>query len=213
MDKKSVSSSAWQKGNPATPPSPFPSNLRTPPSAPVGLLEAQKVRRAKACDHFTRYSETMPFQFQRGVHINTNTIHAAPVTVLTLHSAREIPTEAPVQMQGSAAMELHRVSSAPDLKQHFQPQLPHPHQSQQPQSQSQQSQQVASASQQQSQSQAAPLYLPLTPPPQLLPVPPVPLASVPATEGRCPLKRPSVGSLKAILRPRAHSKAAVTGIH
>src|SRR5258706_9738836 len=54
IDKKSVPPLVppltWQKENPPTPPSPF---LNTPPSASISLLEAQKVRRAKACDKFT----------------------------------------------------------------------------------------------------------------------------------------------------------------
>jgi hypothetical protein len=227
LDKKSVPPSALQKGNPPTPPSPFPSSLHTPPSVSISLLEAQKVRRAKACDKFTRYTETTPFQFQRAAP--NNTMHAVPVPahvpVLALHSAREIPTDAPVQMQWTTAIELHRVSSAPDLKQRS---------DSQPQPQPQLQPRLHPQWQSQSQSQLVASQHTLSPPPPSshptptpTPATPAIMTSTPAPEGK-PHRRasasghhrrstgvmlPSVGSLKAMLRPRSHSKATASGVH
>ena len=240
IDKKSVPPSALQKGNPPTPPSPLTSSPHTPPSASISLLEAQKVRRAKACDKFTRYSETTPFQ--RGAP--NNTMYTAPVPVQvpvpTLHSAREIPTEPPVQMQWASAIELHRVSSAPVLKQRSQSQ---PQPQPQPQLQPQLRLHPEWQSQSQSQLMVASQRTPLTPPLLMPPLLTAPLATsshatpnatpapamtttAPAPEGKpsrasasghyrrsTGVLLPRVGSLKAILRPRSHSKAAATGVH
>ena len=249
-DKKS---GLWRKGSPPTPPSPFPTLLHTPPSASLSLLEAQRVRRAKACDKFTRYSETTPFQSPRSALNNTVQAATAPVQVpvLALYSARETPTESPVQVvQWSSAIELHRVSSAPNLKlcpqSQPRPQLRPQSQSQSrldPQRKSQSQSQLYSRSRSQSQSQlVAPQQ---SPPPPFTPPPPLPQSSsslslsshvTPAstitTTAPAPapkrklhraspyrqstgvlIPRPSVGSLKAILRPRSHSKPVFTGVH
>ena len=193
------------------------------------------MRRAKAFDHFTRYSETTPFQFQRGAS-NNHTAAAVPVPVvppvITVHSAapaRESPTEAPVQMQWASAIEVqvHRVNSVPTLKQQQHHAQPRSQSNSQLQPQPQQPQLVTSEigpTHSTHHSSSSPPPSTTTPPPLLSPTS-MTATATPVTEASVKRHRasghrkstgmtlPSVGSLKAILRPRSHSKAAMTGPH